>query len=409
MTVTLTTDITNAIYTSFLKKEFQDIAIKELVMEQFGEETPIPKGMGKTLRLLRARKLARQDANLTEGTEPTSTSKLVFDYVEATLEVFGDFLELTEEDLLYPVANAVEKANEILAAQYAESIDWRIMKQVAPFISHIRTDAPGTTDEFLDESKNVTATGPNSTTSFTTNLTEANDYWDNAYLTFTSGVNYGITKPVDNFVSINGVTSFTAANAFPQAPATSDKFIISRLDGLAATADNLASSGIRRAQRFLKKYNAKRPIKTANGPYWAAVVDEDVESDLLGDATAGGFLDSKYTDFGPIQKGLIGRLFGSQFYLTTQPYREATTQAQSDSGAVHSNLFLGKLCYGMSKVTGDEGRGPAALRTWINRPGPQTMGRPMRQVAAELAWKARHITQVANALWGVNCVSTASA
>lgn len=68
----------------------------------------------------------------------------------------------------------------------------------------------------------VTATGPNTASTFTTGLAQAADYFALGVVAFTSGANSGISRTVRSFAS--GVVTLVAP--LPSVPATSDAFSI---------------------------------------------------------------------------------------------------------------------------------------------------------------------------------------
>jgi hypothetical protein len=62
------------------------------------------------------------------------------------------------------------------------------------------------------------------TTSFKTNLTQADNFWNSAFILFTDGALQGQSHKVSSFVNVNGV--ITVASAFTAAPANGDPFIL---------------------------------------------------------------------------------------------------------------------------------------------------------------------------------------
>ena len=83
-------------------------------------------------------------------------------------------------------------------------------------------------------SSSVTATGPNTTSSFTTGLAKADGYFALGYITFTSGANNGASVNVKASALTNGVV--TLVDQLPVAPATGDTFtIVAGCDKLLAT------------------------------------------------------------------------------------------------------------------------------------------------------------------------------
>lgn len=70
----------------------------------------------------------------------------------------------------------------------------------------------------------VTATGPNTASSFTTGLTQASNYFALGVVTFSSGANSGLSRTVRAHSNTNGV--LTLVSPFPNVPAAGDTFSI---------------------------------------------------------------------------------------------------------------------------------------------------------------------------------------
>ena len=403
-------------YAAYIKTKFREIALKKLVMDQFGDDEPIPSNFSKTIRFPRYAKLAKVTTNLVNlsgnesiyggwitgvAADNPVPSSLVQYYIDATLETFGDYVVLTEDDLLMAVDKVIENATKLLSAQYSETIDWRMMKNVVPFVQHFRVDADGTYEKLgLDASADG---APGGTTIVDSALTEADGFWNGGYVTIKSGPNADITRQVTNFVA---ATDTLTVNAFPYQVLAGTIYDICVGTGIVA-GDKLTSAGVKRVVKYLQDASASPLSGTKDDGYFACIINPFTQADFFDDSTWLGSL--QYVDPGNIKKGYAGRLFGTQFYWTNQPYRESIAGVQSDAGAVHNNLFLGQHCYGYSRISGDEGKGPAALRFYINRPGSQTLSEPFRQIIAQLVWKARFITQVKNASWGASLMTGASA
>jgi len=394
-------------YAAYIKSKFREIAVKKLVADQWGDSEPIPSNFSKVIRMPRYAKLAKVTANLGEAiyggwvvsqvADNPAPSQLVQYYIDATLETFGDYVVLTEDDLLMAIDRVIENATELLSNQYKESIDWRIMKNVVPYVSHLRIDADGTYEQLGAATTSAGSAG--GTTLIASALVGADDLWNGGYVTCKSGANQDITRQVTDWVLI---TTTLTVNAFPYQVASGVTFDICVGEGVIATDKLTLAGGTQRAVAYLQDLSCD-PFE--NNMY-ACLLDPFTQKDLFSDSAFRELF--IYTDPGPLKKGYAGDAFGVKHYWTNQPYREDDEGVQSDTGAVHNNLFLGKHCYGFSRISGDEGKDPAALRFYINRPGSQTLSEPFRQIVAQLVWKARFITQVKNASWGLSIMTGAS-
>jgi len=82
------------------------------------------------------------------------------------------------------------------------------------------------------------------TSAMNTNLTQADGYFDLGVVTFTSGVNNGLTRTIKTFLHASGAITFV--NPLPAAPANTDTFtIVPGCDGLLATCTSKFSNSLR--------------------------------------------------------------------------------------------------------------------------------------------------------------------
>lgn len=96
---------------------------------------------------------------------------------------------------------------------------------VQPGCLHTLFDAGCTLSKAANTSTGaITATGPNTATTFTTGLAQATDFFALGIITFTSGANAGVSRTIKGHASTNG--QITVYSPFPNVPATSDAFSI---------------------------------------------------------------------------------------------------------------------------------------------------------------------------------------
>ena len=96
--------------------------LPELVFAKYGQKRPIPKNAGKTINFRRFTPLDPATEPLEEGVTPEG-SKLNVDEVEATLEQFGDYVEITDVLDLVGIDPVATETSELLGEQAGKTID----------------------------------------------------------------------------------------------------------------------------------------------------------------------------------------------------------------------------------------------------------------------------------------------
>ena len=102
--------------------------LPELKFAEFGQKKPIKKNNGKTVNFRRFSSLAPAMTPLAEGVTP-SGSDLTVDEVEATLQQFGDFVEISDVLDLTGIDPVAAETSEILGEQAGLTID-RVVRNV---------------------------------------------------------------------------------------------------------------------------------------------------------------------------------------------------------------------------------------------------------------------------------------
>ena len=99
-----------------------DHAEPKLVHDQFGNQYPIPKGGGKTIEFRRYSALDKALTALTEGVTPKG-NKLNVTALLATIEQFGDYIELSDILEMTAIDRNVEEATKLLGSQAGRTLD----------------------------------------------------------------------------------------------------------------------------------------------------------------------------------------------------------------------------------------------------------------------------------------------
>lgn len=94
----------------------------DLVTERFGQSKPIPRKSTKTIKFRRYNSLARATAPLAEGIPPAGR-KLTKTDVNATLEQYGDFIELTDVIQDTHEDPVLDESMDLVGEQAAETLE----------------------------------------------------------------------------------------------------------------------------------------------------------------------------------------------------------------------------------------------------------------------------------------------
>ena len=99
-----------------------DCSSPKLVHDQFGQKRPIPAGRGKTIEFRKVSPLPVSTTPLTEGVTPES-QKLTISTVEAPVQQYGGYVELSDMVVLTAIDNNLVIAAKQLGAQAGKTLD----------------------------------------------------------------------------------------------------------------------------------------------------------------------------------------------------------------------------------------------------------------------------------------------
>ncbi len=114
---------------TFYDKTLIELASPNLVFDQFAQKRPIPRNGGKSIEFRRFNSLPKALRPITEGVTPTG-SKLTVTPVTATVDQYGDYVELTDMLELTSVDPIVVEATRQLADQAGRTIDTVVRNQI---------------------------------------------------------------------------------------------------------------------------------------------------------------------------------------------------------------------------------------------------------------------------------------
>lgn len=100
-----------------------DNAVPNLVHDQFGQKHPIPKNGGKTIEFRKYDPFPKATTPITEGVTPNG-HKLNVTTITATVNQYGDYVELSDVLLLTAIDNNMVQATKLLGNQAGETLDW---------------------------------------------------------------------------------------------------------------------------------------------------------------------------------------------------------------------------------------------------------------------------------------------
>lgn len=107
---------------TFYSQNLIDMAEPHLVHDQFAQKHPIPKNGGKTIQFRKYDPLPKALTPLTEGVTPNG-QKLSMDVIEATVDQYGGYVELSDMLLLTAIDNNLVEANALLGSQAGRTLD----------------------------------------------------------------------------------------------------------------------------------------------------------------------------------------------------------------------------------------------------------------------------------------------
>jgi len=107
---------------TYYEKRLIDYAEPDLVHDQFGDNYDIPRNGGKSIEFRRFSSLAKALTPITEGVTPAG-NKLDVTAITATVNQYGDFIELSDILDLTAIDPIVENTIKMLASQAGRTLD----------------------------------------------------------------------------------------------------------------------------------------------------------------------------------------------------------------------------------------------------------------------------------------------
>lgn len=278
--------------------------------------------------------LAASDT-LTEGANPDPTD-MVSGKITTTVVEKGGVVAIPSL-ARKTIVDGAEKVAQIVGTWGNQTMERHVAETLAAFLMQIRVDADATYEDDSETTSDGSTTVINDTA-----RTEANDFWIGGLITITDpyvgtfGEASYCTDSVQN-------TSLTVTVAFSAAILDNTDYHIAIPTGIVA-GDKLTLTGVRLAQKALRKIGIMGPQwEIEGGGYnmvYDAVTEADIQADLI---TAFQYKEGKdelrkYPD-----RGMIAMCKPT---LTTIPFRSAVGGAgtYAKGGIVHYTPVFGKNC-----------------------------------------------------------------
>ena len=399
---TTTTEMAAVIQTYIERTAYPQLAYN-VVFDTHARLFPLPSGSTLRVPLLMPHNVIKSRF----GEVPTtfSAASLIPQYVEAPIEFYGAYTDVTKKAAKASLIEAVRYARMQLEQQAARSVN----RQFAIAISSqngMRYRRVYTATASHTQYSGMTIGTSTSTTSFkvTPLVNEAKADFTGGQVFFTTGVNAGLGRRIKAFTT--GASIITLLSALPQAPTVGDRVEITALKAISTgTSDRMNLADVFTAAELARRSGAQgfSPGTKVREDGWGIMrnvagtvpqlvmfLDTQVGLDVMLDAATNGYTDVfKQTEAGLQRwsKGQFGLINNISFIGHNEGYRMSEAGVESDTGVVHTPTLVGMNSYFATKFRGvGNERNGLAFRT--KTVGPQT-------------WSVRHEAVIARIEWDV--------
>ena len=396
-TSTTTSTLTQALKT-YYDRQLLELAEPVMVADKLADHSrDIPQKDGKTVNFTRYVPLDKIVAATSEDANPDYVELQAFEF-EKTVAKYANSIRLTEEIQLFSYCEPLDNAVQLLGVNMGESINYQYRKAMALGLYPMRVDNSSTYGF-----SGVVTTAPSTTTITAALLVQADDFWNDAVIIFTSGQNAGYAGLVSDFVASTDTVTF--APALKDACAVGDSFRIVATTGLAAT-NIVTGSAVERAVAILKHNKAPK----YDGKYYAGIMSPFVKYDFMQDSAWVNAI--HYASPQDILNGELGKWGGVRFWEDTEGWTETVCTGAATSGArgfgyysatgtINHTPIFGKHCFAGTRISGVKDK------LIVKVPGPQDTSNYINAWAMA-SWRAYFVAVVLNGKFGVNILSGAS-
>ena len=397
-TATSTSTLTQLMKT-YYDKTLLHFAEPVMVIDKLAEHSrDIPQKEGKTVNFTRYIPLAKITAATDEGDNPDYVEMEAFEF-EKTVAKYANSIRLTDLVQLTAYDNVLNGAVMLCGVNMGESINYQYRKAIATGFYPMRVDNSTT------YAKTGTVGATNTTTTCYSNLTEANDFWNDGLIIFTSGQNAGSAHLVTDFVQSNGVVTFTPT--LKDAPDENDTFRIVATTGIGAS-NVVTCASVERAVAILKNNKAPK----YDGKNYVGIISPFVTYDFMQDSA---WVNAQhYASPEAIKDGEIGKWGGVRWFETTEAWKELVTDGTahettqdrgfgfySASGTVNHTPIFGKHAIAGTRIQGVKDK------LIIKVSGDQDTSNATNAFSL-VSWRVWFVAVPLNGLFGVNILSGAT-
>jgi len=284
---------------------------------------------------------------LTQGENPATTD-LVTGQVEAAIVEYGGIVAVSNLAAL-TVIDGAEKVSQVVAAWAKEAMEYYAQITFTPYLKQVRVDGDATY-----EANSVTTSSGSTTLVNDTAAAWVTNAMAGALVTITdshSGA-YGESQYCASNIQN---TSITVGTAFSQTIISGVTYRISIPTGILAT-DVLSLTGLRLAQKELRKYGAMGSAFEIQGGGYHGVYDADLEAQILADSNLLALFTHTEKEAGGIRGYTPGKLLMIRPVFSGVPFRTAVTGAgtYAATGICHYMSIFGKQAGAIMPLTQDD-------------------------------------------------------
>jgi len=399
MAVTTTTSTLTQLMKTYYDKALLYYAKPSMVIDALADKSrDIPQKEGKKVNFTRWVPLPIVTEETAEGENPEAVELQAFEF-EKEVKKYSNSSKITELLDLTAYNDVTDGAVMLQGENMGRSINRLYRQAMAKGFYPMRVDN--------DASYAVSGAVDSATTTTVVDatLTQADDYWNDGIIIFTSGTNKGSAHLVTDFAA--GTDTVTFSPALEEAPAVGDTFRIVVTTGLAST-DVITGRAVERAVAWLKYMNAPK----YDGKFYVGIMDPFVQYDFMGDSN---WVNAQlYASPENIKNGELGRWGGVRWFEDTEPYMELITDASahestqdrgfgvySASGTIRHTPIFGKHAIAGTRLDGVKDK------LIIKVSGPQDTSNATNAFSL-VSWRAFFVATVLNGTFGVNLLSTAT-
>jgi len=401
-----TTTSTNAeLVKIYYDRKFLNIANHKLVLPQWAQRKPLPKGVGDTIEFTRLLDIAPDTTALTESVNPNATA-ITSQKLRAEIEEYGDFSKHSSLFTASALKGTLSEITDAWATNASRVLNLKCAYEIAAHAAQpLRSDLSST---YAYEG---TLTGVTSTTVFAdsdletnTNYGDANDDLNQSLITFTSGDAMGQQRVITDYTASGG--AITVSPALDKQPAVGDGYRITSADATLTNSSDISTSVIDKAVEMLME----RGAPTFPDGFYKGLVMPAIQTQIKADSDFKAVHEYKDRTRG-LEDREIGIWGGVRWYWTTEGFRFPQTTIgtagtsygvgasggnYSSSGDVYSTFIMGMQAFGCTTFQG-EGKGMVAPIIINDK---SKIGGPLHMFGT-IGWKLPFVVKGLNPLFGV--------